>query len=551
MNILTNMRVKSRLLLLAGLTISAMMVIGILGLNSMMRLNQSLGSVYADRLVPTGQISEIMLLMQENRTQLLLALQHDSESEFATMHNHPIDLHLDQVERNIDKITAIWKTYLTTYLTPEEKRLADDYAAKRATFVNQGLRATLAELKRGDYAAANRVILTKVNPLYEQAGGLADELLHLQLRVAKAEFDQAEQSYAERQMLFIGLMLLALLLSGLLAWSTIGNLGHATRELMQSSSRLAEGDLTVSANYQSRDEMGQVAKAFNLMAERFRAMVRELASATEQLAAAAEQTSRASEQNSEGVQRQRNEIDMVATAMNEMAATVQEVARTTSSAAEAAHNADAETIKGKGVVSHTISVIEGLASEVERAAGTIQQLQQDSEQISTVLDVIRGIAEQTNLLALNAAIEAARAGEQGRGFAVVADEVRTLASRTQESTSEIQAMIEKLQTAASNAVKVMESSRSQTHTGVEQVAQAGTSLDSISQAVGSINDLNMQIASAAEEQSAVAEEINRNIVNISQVADQSSQGAEQTASASSELARLASHLQEMVARFRV
>jgi methyl-accepting chemotaxis protein len=551
MNILNNIKVKSRLLLLTGLTIVSMLAVGLMGLNAMSKINQSLGTVYADRLVPTGQISQIMLLMQENRSELLLALQHDSRSEFSSMHDHPIDLHLKQVERNIEKITDIWSHFLTSYLTPEEKRLADDYAEKRGQFVNKGLRVALRELDKGNYNGANQVLLSQVNPLYREAGAAADRLLQLQLEVAKAEFDKAEQHYDGNITQFIGLMALAFVLSGLVAWTTISGLSQGVGQLLQSSSRLAEGDLTVRADYHSKDELGQVASAFNRMAERFQAMVRELAADTQRLAATAEQSSRASEQNSQGIYRQRSDIEMVATAMNEMAATVQEVARSTASAAEVAHRADQETVSGKAVVSHTISVIEELASEVERAAGTIQQLHQDSEQISTVLDVIRGIAEQTNLLALNAAIEAARAGEQGRGFAVVADEVRTLASRTQESTAEIQAMIEKLQGAASNAVRVMESSRAQTRTGVDQVAQAGVSLDSISKSVGSINDLNMQIASAAEEQSAVAEEINRNIVNISQEADQSSHGAEQTASASNELARLAVHLQGMVAKFRV
>lgn len=209
-----------------------------------------------------------------------------------------------------------------------------------------------------------------------------------------------------------------------------------------------------------------------------------------------------------------------------------------------------QTQDGRNVMQHTLKTIEALAQEVENSAQVISRLSEDSTQIGSVLDVIRGIAEQTNLLALNAAIEAARAGEQGRGFAVVADEVRTLASRTQASTLEIQSMIERLQTDASNAVKAMQQGQVQAQQGLSQAAQAENALQTISQSVTRINDMNIQIATAAEEQSSVAEEINRNIVNISQSADATAEGAKQTASAGDELAKLAARLQNLVGQFK-
>jgi methyl-accepting chemotaxis protein len=237
--------------------------------------------------------------------------------------------------------------------------------------------------------------------------------------------------------------------------------------------------------------------------------------------------------------------------MNQMTATVQEVASHAARAAESARQADEEAQDGKRIMQQTLNAMDTLANEVENAAGVIHSLEKESEEIGSVLDVIRGIAEQTNLLALNAAIEAARAGEQGRGFAVVADEVRTLASRTQASTQEIQNMIERLQAGANNAVKAMEAGQTQARKGVEQASLAGASLETITQSVTTISDMNMQIASAAEEQSSVADEINRNIATISQSADNTAHGSQQTAIAGDELARLAAELRELVGHFKV
>ncbi|WP_083251450.1 methyl-accepting chemotaxis protein [Acidihalobacter yilgarnensis] len=351
----------------------------------------------------------------------------------------------------------------------------------------------------------------------------------------------------------IGLVaaVVGLLLSVLLGRSITRGLRAATRALSDIAE--GEGDLTrrLPEDIGGRDEVAQLAASFNRFVGKVQALVAEVATSSQQIAGASERMSGITRMTYEGVQRQQRETEQVATAMNEMTTTVQVVARHASEAADATHEASREAGAGQAEVQRTVEVINTLASEVEKAGGVIKKLEADSVQIGTVLDVIRGIAEQTNLLALNAAIEAARAGEQGRGFAVVADEVRTLASRTQQSTEEIQGMIERLQAGARDAVTAMEGGQARAELSVDQAARAGASLGAITGAVTRINDMNLQIASAAEEQSHVAEEINRNVLTINEVAEISAEGAQQTASAGEELKGLASQLQRLVGRFRI
>ncbi|MFQ5644715.1 MAG: methyl-accepting chemotaxis protein [Thiogranum sp.] len=312
----------------------------------------------------------------------------------------------------------------------------------------------------------------------------------------------------------------------------------------------ADNDLSIHSDVHSRDEIGAMAGAFNSMMNKFRSLNQQVSGTSSQLAAASEELSAITEQTSQSIYEQQSQTEQVATAMNEMSATVHEVSRNITGTAQAAEEANAETAEGRKVVEDAIRAIQQLAGQVESAASVIHQLEQDSENISTVMDVIRGVAEQTNLLALNAAIEAARAGEQGRGFAVVADEVRTLAGRTQESTAEINQVIEKLQAGSRTAVEVMHKSCEEAQSVVEQATKAGESLSAISTAVARINDMSTQIASAAEQQSATTEEINRNITSISKMANETSTGAQQTATASGDLARLGAELQEVVGQFK-
>mgnify|MGYP000701503641 CR=1 FL=1 len=336
-----------------------------------------------------------------------------------------------------------------------------------------------------------------------------------------------------------------------LAWLVIRNIKLAMALIEQAMGRLAARDLTSRVTYQSKDEFGLIAAGINSVADELQQVLQQIDSAVHQVATAAEEASAVTLQTSRGVAQQQQDTELAATAMHEMSATVRDVACSTAEAASETSSVHRHAEKGLKELQQTIVLIGKLSTQVQETNTKILQVKTHSQAINSVLEVIRGIADQTNLLALNAAIEAARAGEQGRGFAVVADEVRHLAQRTQQSTVDIRKMIETLQQSTEQASGEMQQSLEQAEQGATNINATGQLLEAVLDGIVTINDKTTQIASAAEEQTTVAEEINQNIIRISDVSVQTSAGAEETAATARELARLAGSLQDMVARFRL
>ncbi len=376
-------------------------------------------------------------------------------------------------------------------------------------------------------------------------------LSHLRGSVDNHSAALMAQTDATRQGVMV-MALLALVVGIFTVWWLVRMIVHPINAAARTMDDIAQGggDLTCSLNSQSKDELGQMCAAFNRFVSKIREIVGPVSESTEHLAEAADGMSAVTHQTRAGVQRQQQETEQVATAMNEMVATAQDMVDSAGMAADATAEADEEAKAGAEVVQRTIKQINALADAVGQAGEVIHRLEEDSSAIGKVLDVIGGIAEQTNLLALNAAIEAARAGEQGRGFAVVADEVRNLASRTQDSTSEIQTMIERLQSGAHEAVKAMATGREQASSSVEQASHAGESLQTISAAVGRIRDMNQHMADSARQQGEVAGEINRNLVTITEVAEQTAEGTASLEQASERLSAMSHQLQSLVGHFK-
>ncbi|WP_347908949.1 methyl-accepting chemotaxis protein [Pseudomonas grandcourensis] len=421
--------------------------------------------------------------------------------------------------------------------------------------------ANMANLKRGEVTYTVDKAQGRIE-LYLPFGiGQTDArwtlMLQLPLNAVMADLQKLQADLnAQRTSDTFGMAMVGLVIAGiglLVIWLVGHGIARPLKQMVAMLDDIAqgEGDLTRRLTSDRADELGSIAKGFNTFLAKLQAMITQVVTSVQSVSDSSEHTADIAIRTNTGVHKQMAEIDQVATAVQEMTATAQDVARNATQAAQAASHADQAASQGMQIVRDTSNSIGALAVEIGRAVGVVQTLAKDSENINAILTAIRGIAEQTNLLALNAAIEAARAGEQGRGFAVVADEVRNLAQKTQKATEEIQTMIQQLQQGTRDVVRVMEDSQNRTDESVQHAAKAAEALETITQAVSVINDMNTQIASAAEEQSAVADDINRNVINIGQVANEVAGGADESSAASADLTRLAEQQRRLINQFRV
>ncbi|MEA5673321.1 methyl-accepting chemotaxis protein [Pseudomonas sp. MH2] len=442
------------------------------------------------------------------------------------------------------------KTYESTIIEKDDRALFDNFVSLTQRY--HGLQKSIRDAAaNGDIAEARRLVN---GPLAEYADSMMKALGTLIQynsdgadKASQRSSDAYEEAFALIVLSLVVIILALVAIAVLLTRSIVVPLAEA----VSVAERVATGDLTQEIRVVGRDEPALLLRALSRMQESLRDTIRKIAASSDQLASASEELHTVTEDTSRGLHQQSAEIDQAATAVNQMTAAVEEVANNAVSTADASKGADQTTRDGRDQVNQALSSIQQLVEDVTGTSSEIEQLATSANEISRVLDVIGSIAGQTNLLALNAAIEAARAGEAGRGFAVVADEVRALAHRTQQSTAEIEQMIGGIQTGTERAVGSMHSSQGRASDTLEIAEAAGQALELIAEAIAAINQRNLVIASASEEQAQVAREVDRNLVNIRDLAMQTSAGANQTSAAAQDLSRLAVELNGMVAQFKV
>ena len=534
----------------AGFAVLALLVVGL----AWFSITQ-LSHLYAD----TATISGNLLPSTRYASQMHVAILDARRSELAQVIG---GLNKDTQEVSERTVTfnkakqefdaAAQKYGSLPFSTDEEKQTYEALLAAGAKYfsVHEQLIAAFAS---GDLEKVKSLRKNETRAALEEAGAKSYRLREINNELADSMVKSVADLYSSSRTMSIIVSLITVLFVVVVAWLLTGQIRNPVMAMLEQTRKVAAGDLAahLDASQFNNDELGQLAKGFGEMQKNLRTLVSEVSGSVVQLSSAAEEISAVARQSANNMNSQQHELNQLATAMNEMQATVQEVSRNTSDAASAASAASSTAELGARTVNDSIKRIEQVAGAIESTAVVIRQLGDDSRNIGMVLEVIRGIAEQTNLLALNAAIEAARAGEQGRGFAVVADEVRTLAKRTQDSTSQINTIIVELQQRAEQAGTTMQQSQDMMNSTVSTAREAGASISEISGSVESISHMNIQIATATEEQGAVSEELNRNVVNISHASEEVAAGATQMAQACNDLNHLATQLQEMVRRFRV
>lgn len=539
---LRNMGIGLRASLSFAVLAGLLVLVGLFGLGQMAKLRESAAIIETAWMPSIENIHDSAANVAAIRLEALRLLTTD-ESAVRERSKGLIAKERAQLQERLDNHQALLSN-------DQERQLLDQLKATAAgymTIVDQ----LIQRVDQDEQMQALTLLTDKLTPQGVILGRSLDALIDFNQQGAQDAAQSAAQVYQSAQWIVGVIIAVALIATLLLAWLLTRSITTPLAQALRAARTIAAGDLSQPIHVQGKDEPAQLLGALATMQEQLQATIRGISESAQQLASAAEEMSSVMEQSTRGLQAQNDEIEQAATAVTQMSAAVDEVAGNAVSSAEASQASDEDSKHGHYQISETISSIQNLVNEVLDASGKAEGLAVQAQDISKVLEVIRGIAGQTNLLALNAAIEAARAGEAGRGFAVVADEVRSLAQRTQDSTEEIEQMITGIQQGTQDTVGALTSSAEHASQTLQRANSAGSALEKITAAISQINQRNLVIASAAEQQASVAREVDRSLVNIRDLSTQTAAGATQTSAASQELSRLAVDLNGLVTRFIV
>lgn len=543
MRLLLNMSIRAKLATAVLSAVVLMIAIGIAGLWGTHNATVAAQSIYENRLTAIDTLNSVRNYQNQIRINLLVARQVGDSFE--------IMAYVDKVNSNIFKIAGLLEAYQKRISDPTEKQLLDAFIKARLNFGRTGVMPMIDLLQADKFADADKLRKEVMDPAFKTASDAIDDLIKYQTDAAQAQFEKISKDAKIIRIGSIASIVLGALLALVMGTFIARAINRGVAELVRSSARLADGDLTTHATLEGQDELARVGASFNQMTEQFAHIIGEVNTSSDQVRQTADGLSAVAEQVAHGSQAQSERATQAAASVEDLNAAFKEIAGASENIVAAVNNARALSQKGNQVVESAVRGIERVSQSVSTSATTIADLGQRSQQIGQILAVIKDIADQTNLLALNAAIEAARAGEQGRGFAVVADEVRKLAERTTAATAEISSMIAAIQNDTQQAVNTMQQSSDQVREGVDLANQAGAVLKQISASIDQVVTLISQIASATRGQSQASDALTNTVEEIAQMAQDNRSAVQQAASATHEMVERAQHLQQIVGRFHL